>query len=67
MSFLKSLLNKSKKFNDPFIHWELNQPLAEAAIQEISNADIENEENHRFSHAVRAQTGTQSCKTKENH
>ena len=42
MSFLKSLLNKSKKFNDPFIHWELNQPLTEATIQEIAKADIAN-------------------------
>ena len=42
MSFLKSILNNSKKFNDPFIHWELNQPLTDAAIQEIAKADIAN-------------------------
>ena len=42
MSFLKSILNNSKKFNDPFIHWELNQPLNDAAIQEIAKADIAN-------------------------
>ena len=42
MSFLKSILNNSKKFNDPFIHWELNQPLTEATIQEIAKADIAN-------------------------
>ena len=42
MSFLKSILNDSKKFNDPFIHWELNQPLTEATIQEIAKADIAN-------------------------
>ena len=42
MSFLKSILNNSKKFNDPFIHWELNKPLTEAAIQEIAKADIAN-------------------------
>ena len=42
MSFLKSLLNKSKKFNDPFTHWELNKPLTEPTIKEINNADIAN-------------------------
>ena len=42
MSFLKSLLNNSKKFNDPFTHWELNQPLTDATIQEIAKADIAN-------------------------
>ena len=46
MSFLKSLLNNSKKFNDPFTHWELNQPLTDTAIQEISNADIANPSDH---------------------
>ena len=46
MSFLKSLLNNSKKFDDPFTHWELNQPLTDTAIQEISNADIANPSDH---------------------
>ena len=48
MSFLKSLLNNSKKFNDPFTHWELNQPLTDTAIQEISNADISNPKDHNL-------------------
>ena len=48
MSFLKSLLNNSKKFNDPFIHWELNKPLTETAVQEISNADIVNPVDHNL-------------------
>ncbi len=42
MSFLKSLLNNSKKFSDPFTHWELNKPLTESTIKEINNADIAN-------------------------
>ena len=42
MSFLKSLLNNSKKFNDPFTHWEINKPLTEPTIKEINNADIVN-------------------------
>ena len=48
MSFLKSLLNNSKKFNEPFVHWELNQPLTEAAVQEIYNADISNPKDHNL-------------------
>ena len=40
MSFLKSLLNNSKKFNDPFTHWELNQPLTEAASSRNSTMRI---------------------------
>ena len=48
MSFLKSLLNNSKKFDDPFTHWELNQPLTEIAVQEISNADIVNPIDHNL-------------------
>ena len=48
MSFLKSLLNNSKKFDDPFTHWELNQPLNEIAVKEISNADIVNPIDHNL-------------------
>ena len=42
MSFLNSLTNNSKKFEKPFVHWELNEPLANGAIEEIANADIAN-------------------------
>ena len=42
MSFLKSLFNNSKKFNDPFTHWEINKPLTEPTIKEINNTDIAN-------------------------
>ena len=35
MTFLNSLLNNSKEHDDPFKHWELNEPLSEEAIQEI--------------------------------
>ena len=37
MTFLNSILNNSKKHNDPFVHWELNQPLSEQSITEIIN------------------------------
>ena len=42
MSFLDSITNNSKKYDDPFIHWELNKPLTDEQINEIINADIAN-------------------------
>tara|TARA_B100000131_G_scaffold220101_1_gene211622 strand:- start:177 stop:842 length:666 start_codon:yes stop_codon:yes gene_type:complete len=42
MSFLNSIEKKSKKFQSPFTHWELNEPLTEEQINEIVNADIAN-------------------------
>ena len=40
MELFKSLENKTKSFNDPFKHFELNEPLTNNAIQEINNAEI---------------------------
>ena len=48
MSFLNSLKNKSKKFELPFKHWELNEPLTTEAINEIINADIANPNEHKL-------------------
>ena len=42
MSFLNSIEKKSKKFESPFTHWELNEPLTEEQVSEIVNADIAN-------------------------
>ena len=42
MSFLNSVENKSKKYESPFVHWELNEPLTDGQISEIVNADIDN-------------------------
>ena len=50
MSFLNSVLNNSKKFKDPFEHWEINKPLTEEQIQEIINADIENPTEHNLNY-----------------
>ena len=50
MSFLNSVLNQSKKHEDPFLHWELNQPLTEEQIKEIVNADIVNPEDHNLNY-----------------
>ena len=42
MSFLDSIKNNSKKFDDPFVHWELNKPLTDEQINEIINAEVAN-------------------------
>ena len=40
MELSKSLESRTKSFNDPFKHFEINQPLTSDAIKEISNANI---------------------------
>ena len=40
MSYLNSIINNSKKFDSPFVHWELNKPLTDIQINEIITADI---------------------------
>ena len=40
MNFLNSILNKSKKHEFPFDHWEYNDALTNEAIEEIMRADI---------------------------
>ncbi len=48
MSFLNSVLNQSKKYEEPFKHWELNQPLTDEQVKEIVNADIANPSEHNL-------------------
>ena len=48
MSFFNSLINKSKQFDSPFRHWELNEPLNSEAINEIIKADIANPNEHKL-------------------
>ncbi len=50
MSFLNSIESKSKKFEIPFLHWELNEPLTEKQINEIVNADIANPIEHNLNY-----------------
>ena len=50
MSFLNSINNNSKKFEDPFTHWELNQPLTDEQINEIITADIDNPVEHNLNY-----------------
>ena len=40
MELFKSLENKTQSFNDPFEHFEINQPLTNDAIMEISKAEV---------------------------
>ena len=50
MTFLDSILNKSKKSNFPFDHWEYNNPLTEEAIEEIIKADIPDLTKHNLTY-----------------
>ena len=40
MEFLNSLKKRSKHFNHPFSHWELNEPMSRGAIDEICKTEI---------------------------
>ena len=48
MELFKSLKTKTKNFNDPFQHFEINEPLTEEAIKEISNAEIADARNENL-------------------
>jgi len=48
MSYLNSIESKSTKFEKPFAHWELNEPLTEGQINEILNANIANPAEHNL-------------------
>ena len=50
MTFLNSILNKSKKYDTPFEHWEYNEALSDGATQEILTADIPNVSNHNLTY-----------------
>ena len=40
MELFKSLKTRTKLYEDPFRHFEINQPLTEKAIEEICDAEI---------------------------
>tara|TARA_Y100000768_G_scaffold387960_1_gene381192 strand:- start:2081 stop:2743 length:663 start_codon:yes stop_codon:yes gene_type:complete len=48
MELFKSLEAKTKNFNDPFQHFEINEPLTEEAIKEISNTEIADPRNENL-------------------
>ena len=50
MNFLNSILNKSKKHEFPFDHWEYNDALTDNAIEEIMTAEIPDVSEHNLSY-----------------
>jgi len=50
MTFLNSILNKSKKSDTPFEHWEYKDALTEEAIKEIINVDIADVNEHNITY-----------------
>ena len=50
MSFLNSVINNSKKFDNPFQHWELDKPLTDEQINEIITADIDDPTKHSLNY-----------------
>ena len=50
MTFLNSILNKSKKHEFPFDHWEYADALSEEAIDEIIKADIPDVSKHNLNY-----------------
>ena len=50
MNFLNSILNKSKKHEFPFDHWEYNDALTDNAIEEIMRAEIPDVSEHNLSY-----------------
>ena len=48
MTFLNSILKKSKKYEFPFNHWEYNEALSNKAIEEIIKADIPDVSKHNL-------------------
>ena len=50
MTFLKSIIEQSKKYESPFDHWEYNNALSDGAIEEIIKADIPDVSKHNLNY-----------------
>ena len=50
MTFLNSILNKSKKYKFPFEHWDFSDALSDGAIDEIINADVPDVSKHNLNY-----------------
>ena len=50
MELFKSLKIRLETYENPFKHYELNEPLTTEAIQEICNADIPNPESENLNY-----------------
>ena len=52
MELFKSLENKTKSFNVPFEHFEINQPLTNNAIKEISDAEVLDQKKENLNNSI---------------
>ena len=50
MIFLNSIINNSKKHDQPFDHWEYSDALSDGAIKEIIKADIPDVSKHNLNY-----------------
>ena len=50
MTFLSAILNKSKKHEYPFDHWEYSDALSDESVKEITNADVPDVGKHNLSY-----------------
>ena len=50
MELFNSLKSRLESYDEPFKHWELNEPLSNEAISEIINADIPNVAEHNLTY-----------------
>ncbi len=50
MTFLNAILNKSKKHEFPFNHWEYSGVLTDDSVKEITSADIPDVGNHNLTY-----------------
>ena len=50
MTFLSAILNKSKKHEFPFDHWEYSGALTDDSVKEITNADVPDVGKHNLSY-----------------
>ena len=50
MTFLSAILNKSKKHEFPFDHWEYSDALSDESVKEITNADVPDVGKHNLSY-----------------
>ena len=50
MTFLNAIKNESRKYENPFDHWEYDSALTDAQIREIINTDIPDVSKHNISY-----------------
>ena len=63
MELFKSLETRTKLFNDPFKHFEINQPLTQSAIDEICHAELADHRKQNWNYDVTRELdgGARTC------